>query len=273
MIDTFYVLECTAEQCVAEFYLNGIPIMRRGVEGGEFCGVQVNHLLVDGDNILELTAFPGPVPSLSRWGEFGPRQRRGSTAAEKIKMSLRKYPFGATVGGSEAEELARLEWQGSPDDVRERAFSLQTSADLGPMHGRWSWQDAPALTLDAAEQLELSELLDGLAAAIQVGDPGPFLAASETRIQETSRAYSTDPAERRAMINRGIFVDAGAPGFTVAPLMPSDFDFRLCAEGRMVELIAKDWQPILRAGPDRQGCYSYYDMFVSRIDGAWQIVR
>lgn len=273
MTETFYVLEATAEACIAEFYLNGIPIMRRGIEGGEFFGVQVNHLLVDGMNTLECSIFPGPVPSLARWGEFGPRELFGGQPHQKVRMSLKTYPFGATVGGPEARELQRLEWQGAPDDRRIIARTLTAQVDLGSLYGRWQWQDAPDLKLDAVDRVELVEFLETLGAAIQAGDPDPFLAVSAIRIDEISRAYETDPAERRAMIDRGIFVDAGAPGFKVAPLDPKAFDFRLCANGKMVECIGTDWQPILRAGPDRQGDYSFYDMFVARIGGEWRIVR
>lgn len=273
MTDTFYVLEASAEFCVAEFALNGIPIMRRGVEGGESFGVQVNHLLLDGENTLECTLFPGPVPSLSRWGEFGPQLRVGSARHQKVKMSLRRYPFGATVGGPEAEELSRLEWNGDPGDVRTVAFTLQEKVNLGQLYGRWQWQDAPKLKLDQFDQMEIVEFLEGLHTAIQAGDPDPFIAASMVRIEEISRAYGTDPAERRAMIDRGIYVDSGAPGFRMAPLDPRIFDFRLCGGGRLVECVASDWQPILRGGPDRQGNYSFYDMFIARIGEDWQIVR
>jgi len=273
MTETFYVLEAAAEACVAEFYLNGIPVMRRGVEGGESFAVQVNHLLVDGLNSLECALFPGPVPSLARWGEFGPRVLYAGTPIQKVRMSLKTYPFGATVGGPEARELQRLEWQGAPDDRRAIARNLTTQIDLGPLYGRWQWQDAPDVKWDAAERFELVELLETIGAAIQAGEPDPFLEASAIRIDEISRAYATDPAERRAMIDRGIFVDSGAPGFKVAPLDPREFDFRICGGGKLVECIATDWQPILRAGPDRQGSYSFYDMIAARIGGRWQIVR
>ena len=59
---TFYVFECLARGCVAEFYLNDIPIIRRGSGVGLEYGGQVNQYLVDGTNELTIVVNPGPVP-------------------------------------------------------------------------------------------------------------------------------------------------------------------------------------------------------------------
>jgi hypothetical protein len=273
MTETFYVLEGAAESCVAEFWLNGIPVMRRGVQGGESFGVQVNHLLIDGDNTLEMTLFPGPVPSLSRWGAFGPRVHSDAKPPQRAWLQLCKYPFGATVGGPEREILRRLDWSPVAGEFREIAFTIGTKVNLGSLYGRWKWQDAPVLKLDSFAMIELSEFLESLRESIGKGEPEPFIEVSEIRLEEISRAYSTDVAERRAMIDRGVYVDATAPGFEMAPLHPDHFDFRLCVGGRMVECIATDWDPILRGGPNRQGSYCYYDMFLSQIEERWHIVR
>jgi len=52
--------------------------------------------------------------------------------------------------------------------------------------------------MDAVDRMESGEFLEFLAAAIQAGDPDPFLAVNEIRIEEISRAYLTKPAESRA---------------------------------------------------------------------------
>src|SRR4051812_3796246 len=101
----FYILECKAEGCEAEFFLNGVPVLTRGApRWGAFTGVPVNPLVVDGENSLEVVVRPGDVPSESRTGPFGPKQLV-PCKDEFVQAKLVRYPIGAVVGGPDGFEL------------------------------------------------------------------------------------------------------------------------------------------------------------------------
>ena len=94
----YYVLECSARECVAEFYLNDIPVVRRGPDLGLHFAGQSNQYLVDGRNELSVLVEPGPTPGEAISGKGGARSRREAAGAA-VSAALCKYPPGATVGG------------------------------------------------------------------------------------------------------------------------------------------------------------------------------
>lgn len=60
--------------------------------------------------------------------------------------------------------------------------------------------------------------------------------------------------------------------FHVAPLDPAQFDFRLCAGGRLVDCINKDWTPIIRADIGLEVPYEF-PLYVGLYRGQWLALR
>jgi hypothetical protein len=268
----FYVFECTTEGCTAEFYLNDIPIIRRGPAFGPFYAGQANQYICDGINEITIVISPGSRPGRALTGDSSERTR---TTFKDARASARmaRYPFGAVVGGPDAKDLLRVAWEsGSGDSSRYAPLVTGGSADLGNIFGAWAWQSAPAAILDDQSRREIREFLTSLAASLAAGDAAPFVAAGAARLADTERAYGLQPGERAEMIRRITKEDAAQPWWGIQPLDEAQFDLRVCGRGRLVECIAADWLPILREKPDPEGGFGTYSMLLAKTGGAWQIV-
>lgn len=87
------------------------------------------------------------------------------------------------------------------------------------------------------------------------------------------------PEAGRARTKRIYRERAAEPDWAMEPLDPERFDFRLCADGRLVEIIDKDWQATVRSvplddygGPEGKGACDY-PMMLGKIKGKFHILR
>ncbi len=285
MTNTFYVLQCTANNCQVEFYLNDIPVALRGGHKGHFVGVPVNQYLVDRENILSIVVSPGPKPSESKTGPNGVRSPKAPPGSALVILA--KYPKGSTIGGPDGEEITSIEWpphdDGEQDETQEDQeekgdpdlFPLEIvrKFDIGKLFGSWEWQRAPRIDLDDDVRDEIVDFLKILGVALSDGDPEPFIKSSAIRLTETAKAYEKSPTDTTAVIRHGVRQDSGQKWWGIEPFDPKKLDFRLCADGRMVDCVNKDWEASLRELEDDEGGRGYYNMLVSKIGDQWQIVR
>ena len=269
----YYVFECAVDNCAAEFYLNDIPIVLRSQDGGRLFGGQVNELVVDGINEIGAVIQPGPQPGQSLTGRGGKRDRFVAKEA-KVFAALSTYPPGAVVGGPDRTQLIRLEWDGEPDGWPEVFPKVVAQAeDLGPLLGEWAWEGAPRITLDEPTRQEITDFLGTIHAALSAGDPEVFIEAGAVRLAEVEKAFDLKPGSKAEHVRKVTLRDAAAPWWGLQSLDTGQFDLRLCAAGRLVECIGRDFQPVLKENPDDDGGVGQYDMLLARIDDQWQIVR
>lgn len=285
MTNTFYVLQCTANNCQVEFYLNDIPVALRGGHKGHYVGVPVNQYLIDRENVLSIVVRPGPKPSESKTGPNGARSP--NAPAGNALAILCKYPRGAVVGGPDGEEITSVEWpphddgeedenqqeqeeQGNPD-----LFPLEIvrKFDMGRLFGQWEWQRAERLDLSDATRDEIVDYIKAIGVALNDGDPEPYIKESAIRLSEIARAYEKAPTDTTAVIRHGVKLDSNQAWWGIEPLDPKQLDFRLVADGRMIDCVNKDWEASLRELEDDEGGRGYYNMMISRIGEKWQIVR
>ncbi len=273
--ETFYVLELRAEGCVAEFFLNDVPVIRRG--DGDGLGRELNgphnHLLRPGRNELSVVIRPGPRPSEALTGPGG-RRRWAPLAMASATARLAAYPFGAVVGGPSARPLIELEWH-SPDDGELRPWPqvIGGAADLGPLWGPPVWAEAPQLTLDGRTRAEVHGFLSDLHQALERHDWEAFFAASRPRLAQIERAYQLPGGSKEGHARKVFQADATREGFGFVAPDSDSYDLRLCGDGRLIECVGLDWQPLLKENPlGDDGAQSQYDMFLAKLDGAWAIV-
>lgn len=277
MIDRFLVFECAVRDCAAEFWLNGVPVIHRSDPEGRFFAGPMDENVVPGRNEIAVVVHPGPEPALALSGR-GDRCLLDTTGA-LAWARLCRYPRGAVVGTAAGEELLRVEWHGGgrPEhgfDVRASFPRVCTAvADLGPVHGRWAWQDAPRLSPDPDLHAEIAALLAPLCESMAAGDPEPYIRLSRIRLDEGRRAYGLAEGEKEALIRLIFRQDAGKDWWRVQPLEPDLWSLRRCAGGRMVEAVRRDREPIVRLAPDPDGSVVSFPLLLARIDGRLQIVR
>lgn len=266
--DQMIYVEMNKQNCEVELYLNGIPITRLSAKESK-TSEPAHQYLIDGANEIELLIYPGQTPSQARTA-----QRELDTKGAYAIAKLVKYPVGVYPGDASGEVLGMVEWKGQ--DTKKEMFpkSISTKLELGPMFGRWQWQDAEQVTLDKKILSEISSYVDKFYAAFSTSNGQEILNLARVRLQELDKAYpGTDPAKENARFLRNVEKRKQNAHWKVTPLRPTQFDFRVCANGRMVEIINSDWKPTIRGVFEDRDFEYTYQMFLSKIKGQWVMVR
>lgn len=272
---SFTVLECRADGCTAEFWLNDIPMGRCSLALGTFEAGPCHERLVAGRNVLTMVVEPGEAPAQALAGMPGAgtsRQRR-SLAGGFAEMRLKRYPHGATVGQSPGEELLHLRWQAEAWPmfvplVRSATVDLPLLPDGSRQP--WWWQQCERLaSLTPEVSGELLALLKQWRLGLQIGRLDDFLEADLPRQVTLARAYGQDIDERLAQLLQRY---DQPPRRFFRRIDEASASLRLCAEGRLVQMVDNTGEPLLRMAADSAGGVSSMPLFVGRLEGRWQVL-
>jgi hypothetical protein len=88
-----------------------------------------------------------------------------------------------------------------------------------------------------------------------------------------ARAYGISEKDREAMLRQLLARQRDKPEWMFETPEDEDFDFRLVADGRMIECLGPDWEPIIRQVPGSDDGRFMYPMFLGRKNGKWVIMR
>ncbi len=262
--------EVELRHCGADLWLNGFPLRRRRHPGDPFASIPVHWYLVNGQNKLEVVVEPGARPTLSR-EHTGYRRLIGASAIGR----LIRYPIGAITDPDNGTLLGEINWQ--PPDDRDEAYPLVLSAniDVRTPFPRWAWQDAPVLTLDEATQKEALSVLSRAHEAFDRGEVKAMLDLLKVRFDEGLSAHPH--ADRKTLEEelKGWVEEVASDEVEVLPLAPERHDMRLCAGGRVLELIDQDNRPSqrYRTEDDEGDDVTGYPMMLARVGGRLAIVR
>jgi hypothetical protein len=249
--------------CEVEVWLNDIPLLRASADADpQLRTLPVAEFVVRGDNTLTVVPQPGATPGSSR-------RPSGQAAAPgaRFEAKLVLYPEGEFPGSGGGQDLVVLAGGGPvPMPTQPVSTSRALPVNLAP----WAWQRAsvmrPTPELDAA----VGRAVQAAHAAFAARQAEFFLQFGQPYFSEYARAYPAIGEAQRAQRLRDAWVRLGAAGdWRVAPLVPEEFDFRLCAEGRLLELVDKQFRPVLR-GESRP--YPF-PMFLGLLDGRLQMLR
>jgi hypothetical protein len=268
-VELIYV-ELRIQDCCAELFLNEIPIGRIGPSGKIFLARPANSILVKGTNTLEVLVDPGPTPSQARRNPVSKTFPAGAYAQAR----LAKYREGAFVGSEDTTVLAQARWPDPDESTPQLKFplSIRRQISLDSPFGNWVWERADVID-PAKDFSEVSSLVTELHRAFAAGNPEPFLRLSGIYFRETAVCFPDHPVdeqERRLVDDIG--GNAGRRNW-VRPLVTGDLDFRVCAGGRLVECICRDWTPVLNTLPQDDGDQFPLPLFLGRFEGKWQILR
>jgi len=96
---------------------------------------------------------------------------------------------------------------------------------------------------------EISSYIEKFHAAFSTSNRQEILNLARVRLQEIDKAYpGTDPLQENARFLRNVEKRKQNAHWKVTPQRHTQFDFRVCANGRMVEIINADWKPTIRGG-------------------------
>lgn len=267
-MDSMIHVELKVADCVAEVWLNGIPIRRLDSRQVQFVSVLAHSFLVDGPNTLELIVNPGATPSLARNGPAKPGNVAGQASVRLVRHKVGEFtdPDGGEVMLEERWSSATQ----SPTTLY--PLVLRAARDFGRMFGPWAWQSAAMLNL-ARDRDAIVSLVSGIHKAFSEGRGLPIAEISSTYLREEARAVpGVTFEEMRGDMLRDIAGNAGRVNW-VAALDPEQFDFRICANGRLVECIDKQWQPLIHTLPQANGEMYPFPMFLGKVGGGFQILR
>ncbi len=261
-------VELTAKNCRAEVYLNDIPIKRLDGGGQSFISIPAHQFLVPGTNALEIVVNPGATPTLARIGST-----ELPVAGIVAEARVRRYVEGMFTDDPGAEQLAEAVWRPGPAGTERFPKTVRVRFDCGAAFGRWAWQDASIIELKR-DLPAIINLVQGVHEAFRTGQAGPVLERGALRLNEGARAYPARGLGGLRMQQAAYFErNAREEDWAVEVLDPSQADYRLCAGGRMIEIVDKNWQPTIRSKPTKSGDVFPFPMFLSKIDGKFVIIR
>lgn len=203
----------------AEVRVNDIPAKRITRDGIVTATVPALEYLVNGENTLKLYATPHDPENP---GDFSAQAR------------IAGFNFGDTVNFDEGEEYALLEWTkdnaGRPIGQR---FEYATDH-------KWVWENAPAITLSDDVRERLDAFTTRMHAAFSARDPGPINAAREVFYKEVGRAYPPPLIASTAEQFAEDLQSEDPDRWGVKVFEPSPDNYRLIADGRLVDIVGPD---------------------------------
>ena len=208
-------------------------------------------------------------PSTARSGKL-PQQPSEATASARVTQ----YPEGAFVGSDEAQVFAAINWTYVPKP-EPQFFPVSLRKEFNFIHafGPWAWQrvDGP---IDLKQDGEaINALVLRLHKAFEAGEPAPII--------DLMGAYMDDMLKATPGIGKSEYLEELAGDIRgnakrrnyVRPLDFKQVDYRLVANGAMVELVYRDWSPILNTLPQEDGDIFPFPVFLGKLDGKLQILR
>jgi hypothetical protein len=268
--NTIALAQLKVSGCSAELSLNGIPLIRLAPPQMPIQNIAVEQYLIPGINTLEILVEPGSRPTLDR-----SEQRMLAFRPMEAVGRLIRFPEGVPGTVEHGELLGEVRFSWSDANIRQLLFpwSGATRIDMGPAHGRFGWQDAPRLVLDTATLEEVYRLLDDIEEAIRTFDEERLWRLTEHQRGDLVRAY---PAINEARLRQQLAELLGHQrnvSEPVIPRNPSRHDFRIVAEGRMLQCIGADWKSSIRLRNPGDGSELTYPLFLARLGTTLQIVR
>ncbi len=265
---TIVMAQLEVHDCTAELLVNDVPAIRIAPPKIHIQNVAAEHLLVPGTNHLSLLIEPLEGPSRARADTHQLPYRPLSAIGRLIR-----FPEGADGTVEHGQLLGETIFEWAPDTQATFPVEVGVELDLGSAHGRWAWQDAPPLTLDASLVDEAAELLERVADILRARDGDAFWRITEHQLLDVQRAY---PAVTEAEMRRHLAMLMAHYATVDDPVMALDrskHDFRVVGDGRLLQLIDRDWTTSFKLRDPNDGSPVPYHIFAARLGGELTIVR
>jgi hypothetical protein len=264
------MLRLQTQGCAAEVWLNDVPVGRVSAQTSTLC-LPVHEYLLAGSNRLEMVIDP-PMPGQP-------------TPAPAVKIAdgvvgacarLLLPRIGGVGHEGQARTLAELVWAATEGDVYQSGHRVSVHADLPVKFPRWRWLDAPPIEatgpLDDIKPL-VAVFLQRLAISMAKGDVASFVLASRLKLEELALAYQQPVANVSArLLSRLELLHATKALKMVIP----DADMlhlRACANGRLLECLDSQAEPIFRTMPAPDGSHTGWPVRIAIVNAQCHILR
>lgn len=243
MLQEIFYLRLNGFACTAEAWVNGVPVSRIDPVSCLLDGRPVHEYLLPGRNHLALLVSPGPHPShpMSSETPFPAPPRAFAT------LHLLRGPRGVLPDDPQVKVLAAIEWRPETGAIINPPVCLEAEADLPVWLPRWSWLEATPVGLSNELNNIIFRFIGQIVIGMRKGDPSLYLQSAATRFQEVAQAYGLTPEETRNNFMTQWSKVSALPGFAMHLPNRETMALRICADGRMVECVDLQFEPMLRA--------------------------
>lgn len=262
-------LEAAVAGCDAEVYVNDIPLGRISGDGlgPDRFGETVSDYVVNGPNRIELLLFPGPRPSLAR----APSEAR-DTAGVQAWIRLAEYEPGMAIGDG-GYTLHEIYFPGDRGELPGPISIADTVNVTSQFPAPWAWETAEPLVMSGALMADATRFVEHVWHVMATRDVQGQNALSDLNVREGCVAYGSDFRQTRADHNAMLGDIFGDPTFAMRPLDHASFDFRLCANNRLLQCVGLDGRPVVRSEPDREGTILRVPLLIGRLQGRMTWLR
>jgi len=134
-----------------------------------------------------------------------------------------------------------------------------------------AWQKSKKIKLTSKTIEQAGKSTEDLHQIIETGNYEKFITISNKRIIDNCLAYSTDILNSKEQIIEA-FKRNLSKEVELEPLEPENFNFRLCANRRLIHCTMGSNRPVIKEVPDNKGDFAYYDFFIGKYQRKWRVL-
>lgn len=270
-VDSMIHVDCRVQDCCAEFYINDIPVKLLDANEQLFHTRVAHQFLLSDVNTLKVVVFPNQTPSTSEQ----PYKTDVSISDDAYALvRIAEYVVGQAPGDIEGATVYKelLFNLSDVEDTETKPFVKQATFNLAEgLFPTWGWSHCKSINLRSESAL-IDAFVNRLHSLFSSGNGRGVAELASSQINDVGMAIPARGAEGLYKDLVSSIEEVKTNEEKTVPLDVKTQDYRLCANGKFVQLINKDWQATIRTVEDETG-YSYpYHCFIGKLDGNWQIV-
>jgi len=252
-----YVVQVACQDIHCEVRFNDWPALRMTDDKGRVDENKLNRMLIEGENRLEL--FLGRSP-------------HGKSPDCELQLRVQRH-FEVNVPPillyEWAPEIAPLSDETLPDGTPETRRVLDYRFTVGRAFGRWAWESAPAFMPN--DEADVARVAMEYHAAFAQRDLPALVGLVRLRLEETARSVELPTDRSVDAFEKQMKELFAAGGYAVEPITAKELRFESGAGGRLVAVRRADGSSLVVGTSG--GEPFRFDAELSRIAGAWQVVR
>ena len=149
-------------------------------------------------------------------------------------------------------------------------FTIKQNKTFNFNIGKWEWQKTDPIKLNKEVISEVKKILSAIYDSFNSGNPDLLIPFTEKSVIDLSNSYGSNVdkrIERIANFVRNFYKSKRK----LVPLSDIKFALRLCANNKLIDCIADDYNPIIRSYKDEYGGEFFYSVKIGRINKKWYI--
>lgn len=262
-MERLMVIRLAGQGCVAEAWLNGLPLARV-TPAAPLAVVPAHEAALAGANRLELlveaaTPATAALPNAPH--------------AMAVRLQLLLPRVGSAVDENQSRSLAELDWACAVGEPLALPVRQSREADLPIRFPRWRWLDAPVLQATPVVAGAAHAFITSIARDLARGQTDSFMAATRLRTEELALAYQRSPESESSRVREWLEQMYAAARLVWQPLAQADLHLRPLAGGRLLECLGRDGAASLSTVPDKTGSVLALPLKVSLVEGRFYVLR